>query len=73
MVVDISSGLSLGTIEGKVGTRVGFGFSADGSAVLAVSDAADAGPASAVYRDISDESMIRAAFRAAGRSLTTDE
>jgi WD40 repeat protein len=55
------------------GRRVGMAFSADGTRFVTVTEGDDTSQGLVVYRDLSDEALVRVACVTAGRSLTAAE
>ncbi|MFC3895195.1 hypothetical protein ACFOWZ_27240 [Lentzea rhizosphaerae] len=72
-LADLATGSVLASIPGDSARRVGIGFSGDGTRMLTLTESRDSGPATAVLRDISDDTLVRAACSTAGRDLTADE
>lgn len=73
-LIDQRSGAVLVRIPSRrPGAKVGIGFAGNGNRLVTVTEPDGLDPATADYRDIADESLVRTACATAGRDLTADE
>lgn len=76
VLTDLNTGAVLTTLPPSVavpGRRVGVAFSADGARLVTVTEGDDTSQGLVVYRDLSDDTLVRTACATAGRNLTAAE